>query len=637
LFVDDREEEDHEDIDDTNEYLNFFINPNYPPLFYTIEVYGDFIPIGEEKEKEKTESTPTAFDQLLLSVILTPDQIPRDGKSMWVTVSNVTYSLFNQQSVDLLIKGQSTAITHEELDQQASPTATPDQSNRQSWMSDGSPSSTRLSWSQRFSSVFTRKSMPRESIETARSTTPPPPPLLNSNVLPSPPSDQLRSPMELYLKQVEEFAFSDSEEDDTSTVRSESTTATTRSRSVCGVGDTMTTLDMLKIDNTPLEEDGLGGNDERGEELLMSLSYEEQSSDVPFERKNLNQRERRRGDDEGSGGGIGVDDIAHLKRHPLEMESCHQMTQISHKLFETFSSSEYGLGIYCSTPCAHCGGCYLDEEILSSWCGLLTERLSNSISPNCGDVLRLHHIPCILCKELLIPTLHIRRYRVPSLSSSRDEDDLKSLETVWQYDVPYLSPLGVRAMTESLIREHGPIVANANWLLKMAPIVFWNQIWYTSRLNLPSGLFQDLLTRDEKNQLWQGPVAIGWRESTIKAKIFKLCHHHSPHLTLKDLFPSLTDEDKQVVETLMTNFDHSIPAIAMVLKKLSTLSSILESFMGNTSKGRQLYLAYLFLSFHFYPHSISKASDLPYGLSKVCSSPFSLLSFALSPSLSTPL
>jgi hypothetical protein len=587
-----------------NESLIFSVNSAYPPLFYTVEVYGDFIPVDEEEGKDVT---PTAFDQLLLSVILSPDQIPRDGTALWVTVNNVTQSIFNQQSVDLFIRGRFSAIKtlDEPTQAQASTVATPE-SNRHSWISDTSPSNSqsRLSWSQRFSSVFTRKSTTRDSLDTPRSVTPPP--LMSSTLYPSP-SDQGKSPMELYLKQVEELAFSDSE-DDSSTVRSESTTTTTRSRSICGAGE-VTALEMLRIDIAHSEDVndasacGNEGNDLNEKELqfssLLSPEEKEESLDGPSQ-----------GQSEGDDGVEGVD-------APLEKDS-----SLPHRLFETFTSSDDGLGIYCSTPCAHCGGCYLDEEILSSWCGLLTERLTTAISPNYGDVLRLHQIPCNICKNLLTPTLHIRQYRV---ASSRE--DLKgSCETLWQCDVPYISPLGVRAMTESLIREHGPIVADANWLLVMEPVVYWNQLWYTTRLNLPSGLFQDTislgadrLTQAEGHQFWQGPVAIGWRESTIQAKIINRCLYKSDELSLSDLFPTITKEESQIAETIMTGLDHTIPAIANVLKTLATLPSLLQSFIGttSTSKGRQVYLTYLLLLSHFHPQSISKASDLPYGLSKV--------------------
>jgi hypothetical protein len=648
--------------------FEFFINPTHPPLYYTLEIYGDYVLVEEEK--------PIHFDQLLFSIVLSADLIPRDGSNLWVTSNNITHSVFRKkETVDIFLSGQLHSSSGDFRETSGMGMMTPVTKNleRDSLVSEKESPSTpnsRRSWSQRFSSVFSRKSMNRESLEsTTRSMTPPPLPTASAAS-----AGQLRSPIDLLLEQSGDLpSFSDSDEDDS---RSESTTAT---RSVCEVGDVAAIFESMKIDISNLEDQYHDQYHERSEEqdqeralngMVDGLEDREISSSSPLDEiqtlsslppsheLKLNQLETE------NNLNLKVDVDLELNLPPLPMEpsqtvspseSSSQISQLSLKLFQSLCGLEscqenHHLGIYCLTPCPTCGECYLDQEILSSWCGFLSERLSqyssasSSSSERSQDLLELHQIPCHKCKHLWKPLLHVRTYQATQtatvvVTEGREQQDqsqspVVNLEVSWQCEVPYLSPLAVRIISESLVREHGAIVSDADWLLQTDSILYWNLIWYTSRFNLPNGLFQNSPSGERNGEpttqhhpLWRGAIALGWRESTIKAKIRNsilqsFCTFPSstaplpPLLSLKDLFPSITEKDCLAADEMMKDLtDHSIPTISNLVKNISSLSSILESFSGN--KGRQIYLSYLILLFHYRPTSLAKIPDIPYGLSKV--------------------
>ena len=65
----------------------------------------------------------------------------------------------------------------------------------------------------------------------------------------------------------------------------------------------------------------------------------------------------------------------------------------------------------------------------------------------------------------------------------------------------------------------------------------------------------------------------------------------------------------------MKNIDTSVTRMTIILKNISKMDSLLNSFHGN--KGRKLYLTFLFLIYYFQPSSFTNISDLPFSLSKV--------------------
>ena len=54
--------------------------------------------------------------------------------------------------------------------------------------------------------------------------------------------------------------------------------------------------------------------------------------------------------------------------------------------------------------------------------------------------------------------------------------------------VPYLSPIVLRKEVESLLSLDGPEALGRDELLNDKPIIYWNLVWYLSRLYLPTYL-----------------------------------------------------------------------------------------------------------------------------------------------------
>ncbi len=54
--------------------------------------------------------------------------------------------------------------------------------------------------------------------------------------------------------------------------------------------------------------------------------------------------------------------------------------------------------------------------------------------------------------------------------------------------VPYLSPVVLRKEVESLISLDGTEILEKEELVRDSPIIYWNLVWYFSRLELPTYL-----------------------------------------------------------------------------------------------------------------------------------------------------
>lgn len=54
--------------------------------------------------------------------------------------------------------------------------------------------------------------------------------------------------------------------------------------------------------------------------------------------------------------------------------------------------------------------------------------------------------------------------------------------------MPYLSPMVLRKEVESLISQDGTKILEKEELVRERPIIYWNLVWYFSRLGLPTYL-----------------------------------------------------------------------------------------------------------------------------------------------------
>ncbi|XP_065126670.1 DENN domain-containing protein 4B isoform X1 [Paramisgurnus dabryanus] len=77
-----------------------------------------------------------------------------------------------------------------------------------------------------------------------------------------------------------------------------------------------------------------------------------------------------------------------------------------------------------------------------------------------------------------------------SSQSERSSPIVSSVGGAPQVTVAYLSPLVLRKETESLLENEGEAVLSQVQLLDSHPILFWNLVWYFTRLGLPSNLPQ---------------------------------------------------------------------------------------------------------------------------------------------------
>ncbi len=67
--------------------------------------------------------------------------------------------------------------------------------------------------------------------------------------------------------------------------------------------------------------------------------------------------------------------------------------------------------------------------------------------------------------------------------------------------VPYLSPMVLRKEVESLISQDGTRILETEELVRERPIIYWNLVWYFSRLHLPTYLpLLNLWDFQKKNQ-----------------------------------------------------------------------------------------------------------------------------------------
>lgn len=74
-----------------------------------------------------------------------------------------------------------------------------------------------------------------------------------------------------------------------------------------------------------------------------------------------------------------------------------------------------------------------------------------------------------------------------------------------QVTVAYLSPLVLRKELESLLENEGESVLSQVQLLDSHSILFWNLVWYFTRLGLPSNLLQLVRASPLASQISQVP------------------------------------------------------------------------------------------------------------------------------------
>lgn len=299
-------------------------------------------------------------------------------------------------------------------------------------------------------------------------------------------------------------------------------------------------------------------------------------------------------------------------------------------LIQTFSD-EYitkgrVLGIHSFTPCSHCGCAMLDEEILTRWChgsGYEAHIKGNTKSRAARDMFAVHRVPCKDCSELVTPQLHVTCFSSTAggdaavQTESSNGSSHAPPHTVWAESVPYLSPFGLRYELEALLMQYGALTVTTDWLHNHHRALLWGILWYSARLNLPSGLVHTGhtnthtsthdSTHDIVNKLptidFHSPVVVGWRECTVRALASRMLSGKIyDFLSVHELFPGCSSEDAEKLETVVIPALDGSPAMFRVaMVAFCECASVLESGQAlKISTARWLNIGLLMLCYLYH-------------------------------------
>jgi len=263
------------------------------------------------------------------------------------------------------------------------------------------------------------------------------------------------------------------------------------------------------------------------------------------------------------------------------------------------------VGIYSCTPCMVCGFCMTDDEMMAEWAGF--SSLIGGTKQECGDVdmgqdiVAAHTIVCTKCQSNITPLLHVQQYKL--INTDNVETRTPQLEVADDISVPYMSPFGVRYKFEASIAEYGTEISSTAWLLKNCPILLWNILWYSTRLDLPSGLmpcdwveFQNSPKSEGVASNLFGPVIVSWRECVVRSKAMRAMLGGDFDIGLSDVFPGASTTDLQAATQVVSEMDGSLNGFSTALVQCAQLKSLQSCF--HTTPARGLYLTLLML-FHF--------------------------------------
>uniref|UniRef100_A0A8B9JXW4 DENN/MADD domain containing 4B n=1 Tax=Astyanax mexicanus TaxID=7994 RepID=A0A8B9JXW4_ASTMX len=154
----------------------------------------------------------------------------------------------------------------------------------------------------------------------------------------------------------------------------------------------------------------------------------------------------------------------------------------------------FDVGLFCvqvlmssCSLCRSCNSLVYDEEIMAGWTS--DDSNLNSSCPFCSATF----VPLLnaeICdRDVFLPHLHNGVNELDSSSETSTYSE-NSSNTLVRVTVAYLSPLVLRKELESLLENEGESVLSQVQLLDSHSILFWNLVWYFTRLGLPSNLLQ---------------------------------------------------------------------------------------------------------------------------------------------------
>uniref|UniRef100_A0A8B9JYA0 DENN/MADD domain containing 4B n=1 Tax=Astyanax mexicanus TaxID=7994 RepID=A0A8B9JYA0_ASTMX len=202
-----------------------------------------------------------------------------------------------------------------------------------------------------------------------------------------------------------------------------------------------------------------------------------------------------------------VSSVSHVFQSSLSVGSDIDLTELPNSAFSLRNINyvvsllvlilSFDVGLFCvqvlmssCSLCRSCNSLVYDEEIMAGW----TSDDSNLNSS------------CPFCSATFVPLLNaeicdrgpvnraapsFQRTSIPASPPLNAEGlNCSSLGGTPQVTVAYLSPLVLRKELESLLENEGESVLSQVQLLDSHSILFWNLVWYFTRLGLPSNLLQ---------------------------------------------------------------------------------------------------------------------------------------------------
>ena len=305
-----------------------------------------------------------------------------------------------------------------------------------------------------------------------------------------------------------------------------------------------------------------------------------------------------------------------------------------------FKEQNLVIGMHSQTCCT-CGYVMFDEEVLSFWCGLYSSKtrrdsvsLSNTLQFR--SMSQMHQIKCNSCSEKFTPQLTINAFQkadnFDELSQSLNDlspltNHRQLVSTKWTLTVNYLSPHGLRHAIEAIMQYDGFQIINAKYFSSKYPELYWNLLWYTQRMNLPSGLIwqddSDCETSADMKQTFSSPIVVGWREHLVQAKAGLLfLNKPKDSLSLYDYFPGITSRHVSELEAAADHMDTALAGMRDMLLKLADViqdRAILEVTGLGVSFARSIYISMLCVSLYFKKNRLilPLITEIPVGLSKV--------------------
>uniref|UniRef100_A0A673JNL5 DENN/MADD domain containing 4B n=1 Tax=Sinocyclocheilus rhinocerous TaxID=307959 RepID=A0A673JNL5_9TELE len=143
-----------------------------------------------------------------------------------------------------------------------------------------------------------------------------------------------------------------------------------------------------------------------------------------------------------------------------------QMTESLLKAKERLYNATSEVLMSSCSLCRSCNSLVYDEEIMAGW---------SSDDSNLNTT-------CPFCSAPFVPLLNAEICDLGPVCSSQSESSVPSVGGAPQVTVAYLSPLVLRKEMESLLENEGEAVLSQVQLLDSHSILFWNLVWYFTRL-----------------------------------------------------------------------------------------------------------------------------------------------------------